>query len=139
SSKRQSFFSLALLAGTLRRSMVANAQVSGDRRGDSGIIQEQRRYQSAGLGHMELGLGAELYPGAIADEQSVPWFGIIGSYRHSFFLTSFGCPNRADLSVACDPTERLEVKTTQSELYLGARGRFRIGDDNESPELTADL
>jgi len=94
-------------------------------------LPEDRTYTSAFPGHPEAGLAVEFYPGALGDAQEVPWFGIVGSYRHSLFLSSSG-PSR-------DGDEILDVPTTQSELYIGARGRYRFGENPAGVEGTADI
>jgi hypothetical protein len=136
---RQTWLSAALVTGTLRRSMVATAEVASprDQPASGSTVPEQRTYESGGIGHMELGVEAVVWPGAVGDEQKIPWFGAVGSYRHSLFLTSFGCQRRNDPADPC--TAEIEVPTNQSELYLGARGRYRIGDGNQAPRLQADI
>ena len=141
-SDRQVAFRIGLLAGTLHRSMSARAVVVNncmdpthpscrDPSDPSTTLPEDRTYTSGFPGHPELGLEVELYPGALADDQPVPWFGIVGSYRHSLFLSSSG-PSR-------DGSEIIDVPTTESELYIGARGRYRFGDNPGGLEGMADI
>ena len=141
-SERQVAFRVGLLAGTLRRSMSARAVVVNsctdpthpscrDPSDPSTTLPEDRTYTSGFPGHPELGLEVEFYPGALADDQPVPWFGVVGSYRHSLFLSSSG-PSR-------DGSEILDVPTTESELYVGARGRYRFGNDPRGLEGLADI
>lgn len=138
---RQDAFRASLLVGTLRRSMAAQAIVQNNCTNPAsefcrdpsvmGTIPEERTYTSGGPGHPEAGIELEFYPGALGEEQAIPWFGLVGRYRHSIFLSSSG-PSR-------DGSMILDVPTSQSELYLGARGRHRFGDDPRGVEGVVDL
>ncbi len=144
---RQDALRVALVVGSLRRSMAARAFVINDctqvmengmsfanpscrQMGGPEMLPEDRTYESGGVGHMEAGVEAVLYPGAFGDAQEIPWFGVVGSFRHSLFLNSFGFTPAG---------EQIEVPTTQSELYLGARGRYRFGEVRSAAEVTADI
>lgn len=152
-SRRQDALVLAGLVGTLRRSMATTALVAPCFRGDPSscgpgvpgapddtsatLLTEDRAYASNGLGHMEIGVYGELYPGAFSEDQAVPWFGAVFHFRNAILLSSTGegCVGES----RCPTVDFVDVKTTQRELYFGARGRFRIGEERRSPHLYADL
>ncbi|UJR79560.1 hypothetical protein [Sandaracinus amylolyticus] len=127
---RYDSFRLSLSAGSLWRSMSANATVYAVRRGQpaadpaTALYDESRGYTSSGIGHAELGVEAELYPGALGD-QAFPWLGVLVSFRHSVFLSSFGCRRSA---AECAGDGRIEIGTDQLDVQAGVRGRYRFGE-----------
>ncbi|MCB9636061.1 MAG: hypothetical protein H6721_28450 [Sandaracinus sp.] len=146
---------IALLGGTLRRSMVTDVLVDSALRSpfEGGArMQEQRLYESAGLGHMELGFSFELFPDAFVDRPTIPWLGLAVQYRHSMLLDSQGpsClpaqePDPAlvgDVGVSrgarCPNVDVVPVRTTQQEVYAGLRLEPNVGDDIRGPWLTFD-
>lgn len=122
--ERYDSFRIAASGGTLFRSLSASAEVYRARRDpgvtDASTIEERRGYQSGGIGHFELGLEAELYPGALGD-QPFPFLGILASFRNSVGLGTNAC--RYGI-VAC---ERIPVGTNQTDVQAGVRGRYRFG------------
>ncbi|AKF07836.1 hypothetical protein [Sandaracinus amylolyticus] len=127
---RYDSFRLSLSAGSLWRSMSANATVYAVRRGQpaadpaTALYDESRGYTSSGIGHAELGVEAELYPGALGD-QVFPWLGVLVSFRHSVLVSSFGCRRSA---AECAGDGRIEIGTEQLDAQAGLRGRYRVGD-----------
>jgi len=123
---------VGLLVGTLRRSMSAQALVDPTLRppGAAGdpLVPEGRSYQSAGLGAMELGFGAELYPGSFDEEAAFPYLGVVLSYRHSAGLST-NAPSCAGNVRCTSPTPNVAVNTTETDLYVGARLRYGIDDE----------
>ena len=135
---------LSLLVGSLSRSMQANVLVQNNGRDPdqdaNAIIPEQRKYDSGGaIGHMEAGIAAEFYPGALLDKPAATWLGLRGSYRNSLFLTSFGCRQRTPPTAPCTPVDQMEVQTRQSELYIGGRVRYPIGEGDEGLLVLGDV
>ncbi|HJK93674.1 MAG TPA: hypothetical protein RMH85_09390 [Polyangiaceae bacterium LLY-WYZ-15_(1-7)] len=146
-----------LLAGTLRRSMQSTVEVDSAYRSPymaGGTITEDREYTSGGLGHMELGLMVDLFPGAFLDEPVVPWLGMRFRYRHSVLLESQGpgcIPNEEPPVPAGEPVARgarcpsddpsfvVPVETTQQELYVGAAVDANVGSTARGPWLQLDL
>ncbi len=145
----------ALLGGTLRRSLVTDVLVDSAYRVpfEPGTrLQEQRLYESSGVGHMELGVSFELFPDAFARRPTIPWLGVMVHYRRSLLLNSEGpsClpsqePDPAlvgDGSVPrgarCPNVDVVQVKTTQQELFAGLRLEPNVGDDVRGPWLTFD-
>jgi hypothetical protein len=132
---RHEAFALMFHVGALRRSMVVPGIRVFNRLRDptlpvSEVIEERRQYVSGGPGHAELGVEMELYPGAFSDTQPLPFFGLVGRYHHSAFLVSKGPTRAGDI---------IDVGTSQSEIYVGARGRYRLGDGPQFAQLTADI
>jgi hypothetical protein len=123
-NERYDSFRISASGGTLFRSFSATAEVYRARRDPSvttgETMDEQRGYQSGGIGHFELGLEAELYPGALGD-QPFPFLGILVSVRNSVGLGASAC--RYGVS-AC---ERVAIGTNQTDVQAGARGRYRFG------------
>jgi hypothetical protein len=152
---RTEWFVVKLLGGTLARSMTAEAEVRNECvMGAGGMvtgrscrepsatgtnIQETRSYGSNFLGHGELGLGVEIYPGALPDGQPVPWLGLVGSFRYGLFLNTIGCRARPRAFDDCTEVDRFEIPTSQLELYVGARGRYRFGEGPSGLEMFADV
>lgn len=136
-SARYDSFRLSLSAGSLWRSMSTVASVYAVRRGQPAadpateLYDESRGYTSSGIGHAELGVEAELYPGALG-EQAFPWLGVLVSFRHSAFLTSYGCRRSA---AECTGDGRVEIGTDQLDVQAGLRGRYRFGGRRGDFEL----
>ena len=134
-------FSTSLSIGTLHRSIGAQATVLQRFRdpntdpANNATVQEKRSYESDGLGHAEIGLQAEFYPGALPKSKPLPWLGLMLSYRHSLGLGSSG---PACTQPNC-PMGEVKIGTSQSELYVGARSRHRFGNRLRSPMVFADL
>ena len=123
-SERHDALRIAATGGTLFRSFAATAEVYRARR-DPGVttgetLEEQRAYQSSGIGHFELGLEGEFYPGALGD-QPFPYLGLLASFRNSVGLGASAC--RYGLA-AC---ERVSIATNQTDVQVGARARYRFG------------
>lgn len=135
SDGRYEALDVALLVGTLRRSM----QTMVEPQTMSGFDPaEARNYVSGGLGHGEIGAAVEVYPGAFGRAQEVPYLGLRASYRHSIALPTSGC--RMPLSVAdCPMDQVVDIDASESELYLGGRARYRFGEAREDPMLMVDL
>ncbi len=99
------------------------------------IINEERLYQSSGLGHPEVNINLELYPGALLDKQVFPWLGLVGSFSHSL---SVGLQAPPCSQGGC-PTANVDLSVSQLEVYVGARGRYRFGDKARSALIFADV
>lgn len=125
---RWSWLSVALLGGTLHRSMAADAVVSNNGRDPAGPAEftEERAYESSGIGHVELGVEAVFYPGAIGDNPVFPYAGLVARFRHSLFLSTDACRERTPPSTPCTDSDRFTIGTSAYELYLGARGRYPL-------------
>ena len=136
-SGRYDSLRISLSGGAVWRSMQAQAEVYAIRRGGmpadpaTATIEEQRGYTSSGIGHAELGVEGEFYPGAI-DTQPFPYLGIVASFRHSVFLSSNAC-NRT--SSSCEGDGRVTVGTDQLDLQAGLRARYRFGPSRRDFEL----
>lgn len=137
-STRYDAFRIAIVGGTLYRSMDTSVQVYASQRGladpmspssASEFVDETRRYQSGGIGHFELGGEAELYPGAFGD-QPFPYLGVVGAFTHSIGVQSNG--------VDRDSGQPVAVPTDQLDLFVGVRGRYRFGPDRREPEIHFD-
>ncbi len=99
---------------------------------NSSTIDEARAYQG---GHAELGVEAELYPGALGD-QPFPFLGILVSFRNSAGLSSSACPY---MMPCADASDRLQIATNQMDVQAGARGRYRFGPSRRDFELMAEV
>ncbi|MBZ0115583.1 MAG: hypothetical protein K8H88_01220, partial [Sandaracinaceae bacterium] len=138
-SERYDAIRVALAGGTLFRWMHTIASVYAVQRGmspampSSELLDEDRRYQSGGIGHFEPGILFELYPGAIPDPQVFPYLGLVFSFTHSAFVQTSGNPPRAS------PGDPIPIPTDQLELYVGLRGRYRFGQARRDPEVFLDL
>lgn len=138
---------VGLLAGTLHRSMSTEALVDPSFRTPfepGAPIPEPREYDSAGLGHLELGVRAELYPGALLDDPVVPWLGLMVQYRHSVGLSSEGpsclpAQEPAGAEGRCPAASVVPVETSQQEVSVGVRADANLGDDRRGPWVTADV
>ncbi len=129
-------FRVGVGGGTLGRSMSAEVTpLYGIGGSATEGPPELRSYESAGLGHMELGFDGELFPGAFGG-QPFPYIGLAFSYRASVGLESTGCAASTP-TLSC-PSD-VVVKSSQSDLYIGARGRYAIGGPARGAELTFDL
>lgn len=159
--ERYEAMSVAFIGGWLSRSMSTMAQPIGCFRedaippgcGDTNTmagLPEERSYDSAGLGHFEIGLRAEIYPGAIPEDQPVPWFGALVHFHHGVGLDSSGpscgteqreTDDGTTVTVReCPPAgEQVPVKTKQQELLLGARGRYRFWLDDRALRIRTTL
>lgn len=134
-NRRYSAFEVGFVMGALGRNMSTTAQVLQCMRAGSiapdcnqdstPIVAEPRAYDSSGLGHLELGFEAELYPGAIPEEQPVPWLGAVVSYRNAVGLDTTGPPCTGRDGRSC-PADQVNVGTTQRDVLIGARGRYRF-------------
>ena len=148
----------AVLAGTTSRSMSTTAlvdprlrtpfpavlDVDGDGNPRNDLIAEPREYESGGLGHFELGIGAELYPGAFLEEPVVPWLGLAFHYRHSVGLKTNGnrclaAQEPAGATARCDGDPVVPVGTSQSELYVGPRADINLGEGRRGPNVSIDV
>lgn len=130
SSSRFDSFRLSLSGGSVWRSMQAIATVYAVRRMQPApdpattLYDEERGYTSRGIGHAELGIEAELYPGALGD-QPFPYLGVLVSFRHSVGLSSTACRRTA---AECTGDGRIDVGTEQMDISAGVRGRYRFGN-----------
>lgn len=131
---RHDSFRVSLSGGSLWRSFWATAEVYEAQRNssvtDSRTIEERRGYEGS---NAELGIEAELYPGALGD-QPFPWLGILVSFRNSAGLSSSAC--RSDNPAMC---ERAAIGTNQMDVQAGARGRYRFGPSRGDFELVAEV
>lgn len=152
----------SLDVGTLRRSMATDVVVDSLYRSPfpmppepeepGTLITEERRYQSRGLGHLELGFTAEVFPGALMDDPVVPWLGLMFRFRNSVGLQSTGFPCRV-VDEPLPPTEStrprgdrcpddedtlIPIETTQRELYIGVRVDYDFSDDGRGPYFLLD-
>lgn len=139
-STRYDWLRISASGGSLWRSMQADARVYGVRRGiaepdPSTIIDENRGYTSSGIGHAELGLEAEFFPGALGS-QPFPYLGLITSFRHSALLSSSGC-RRA--SPDCTGGGRISVGTDQLDVQVGLRFRYRLGASRRDVQVFGDV
>lgn len=137
-SQRYDAIEVALTGGTLYRWMDTPVQVYASQRGavpagmmpSSAFIEETRSYRGPGIGHFELGGRLAFYPGAFGD-QPFPYLGAIVSFSHSIASPAVG-PHRDDGSPVAIPTNQLDF-------FVGARGRYRFGDDRREPEIHLDV
>lgn len=140
-STRYDWLRFSASGGSLWRSMQTQAQVYAARRGiasadpGSDLIDESRGYTSSGIGHAELGLEAEFFPGALGN-QPFPYLGIIASFRHSVLLSSSGCRRT---SADCTGGGRIGVGTDQLDVQAGLRFRYRLGADRRDVQLFGDV
>ena len=136
------FLRVGFLLGTIRRSFSADAIVNNNGRDPMAAgptVPETREYASAGLGHPEVGLSLEVFPGAIPEDQPFPWVGLRLTYQHSLFVSTPACPVTVGVVAGCFPEEEITVDTDQAELYVGLRGRYRVGEERRDLELRSDL
>ncbi|HHH29518.1 MAG TPA: hypothetical protein ENK57_14385 [Polyangiaceae bacterium] len=135
-STRYDAMRLSLLGGTLFRSMQTTASVYASQRGimptdpATATIDEQRSYQSNGIGHFEIGGRLELYPGAFDEQQGFPFLGIILQFTHSAGVQTNGFNETTG-----DP---VTVPTNQLDFFVGARLRYRFGPARREPEFHLD-
>lgn len=130
---------LEVLVSSLRRNLRADTLVNAALRGGTPgtLIDEPHRFQSGGLGHLELGLNLEFYPGLLLDDQdSWGFFGFYLEYRSSVRLstTMRGCGD----DPAC-PTGNVSIDSRTSDLNMGIRLRHRFGHYRHSPVLHGDI
>lgn len=135
-NERYDSFRISASGGTLWRSFDAVAEVYRAQRDpsitDASTVDEDRRYQSGGIGHLELGLEAEFFPGALGD-QPFPYLGLLVSFRNSVGLGASACP----YDMPCD--ERVPIATNQTDVQAGARGRYRFGPSRRDFELMVEV
>lgn len=128
---------VGLLIGALSRSMSTPVTVDPSLRpgAPAGVpVQELREYNSGGLGHMEVGVTADLFPGALLADPVAEWLGISFNFRNSVLLETNG--------PACDPAfepidgmpERcpaaggsVPIDSLQREYYVGAKVDYGLG------------
>lgn len=141
SSTRYDSFRISLSGGSLWRSMQTTAEVYAARRGmapadpATALVEEPRGYTSSGIGHAELGVESEFFPGALGD-QPFPYLGLLISFRHSAFLTSAGCRRT---SADCLGDGRISVGTDQLDLQVGARFRYRVGPSRRDVQIFGEV
>lgn len=125
---------IMLSGGTLWRSFGTIVDVYAGQHGGSdpsAVVQQERVYSSAGIGHFELGGEGEIYPGAFGD-QPFPYLGLIASFRNSVGLSSTAPSN--------DPVQGdVDLPTNQMDLRVGLRGRYRFGPRRGDFLLFADV
>jgi len=127
---------VGLLIGALSRSMNTPVTVDSTLRpgAPEGPVPEVREYQSGGLGHMEIGVTADLFPGAFLEEPVAEWLGVSFSFRNSVLLETSG--------PACDPAFEpidgmpgrcpagggtVPIDSLQREYYIGGKVDYGIG------------
>ena len=140
-STRYDWLRFSASGGSLWRSMQADARVYAVRRGiaaaDPGteLVHEGRGYTSSGIGHAELGLEAEFFPGALGN-QPFPYLGLVTSFRPSVLLGSSGCRRT---SPDCTSGGRVGVGTDQLDVQAGLRFRYRLGASRRDVQLFGDV
>jgi len=133
---RYTAFRVGLGAGTLFRSMSTEViPLYGTGAGATEGAAEPRSYSSAGLGHGELAIDGEFFPGAFGS-QPFPYIGLAFHYRAGVGLQSTGCAQPMG-SIECP--EDIVVKSSQSDFYLGLRGRYAFGSPASGPQLDFDV
>lgn len=138
---RYPWLSANLVAGLQYRMLTTDAIVNNNGRDPSGDAQfvENREYTSGGVGHLELGLDAEFFPGAIGDAQPFPYLGVAASVRKGLFLSTNTCRARNPPSDPCTREDTIDLPTDQYELLALARFRYRFGDEDRSPMVNVDV
>ncbi len=125
---------IAISGGTLWRSFGTIVDVYAGQHGGSdpsAIVQQERVYSSAGIGHFELGAEGDIYPGAFGD-QPFPYLGLVASFRNSVGLSS--------TAPSSDPVQGdVSLPTNQMDLRIGLRGRYRVGPRRGDFMLFADF
>lgn len=112
-----------LSGGSLWRSLATTVDVYAGQH-DAGsatpeaVVQQDRRYDSSGIGHAELGGEADIFPGAFGD-QSFPYLGFLVAFRNAAFLSTTAPLDGSD--------ETFSLPTNQFDLRIGVRGRYRVG------------
>jgi hypothetical protein len=136
--------------GTLKRSMSTPVTVDPALRpgAPAGVpVPEVREYNSGGLGHMEIGVTADLFPGAFLDDPVAEWLGATFSFRNSALLETSG--------PACDPAFEpvdgmpdrcpagggtVPIDSLQREWYVGAKVEYGLGSSTAGgPWILIDL
>ena len=123
-----------LSGGTLWRSLATTVDVYVGQH-DVGsatpeaIIQQDRRYDSSGIGHAELGGEADIFPGAFGD-QAFPYLGFLVAFRNSALLSTAAPLEGSDATFS--------LPTNQFDLRIGVRGRYRVGPRRGDMMLFAD-
>lgn len=126
--------------GSAWRSLRGTAAVYEARRGGmpanpaTALLDEDRGYTSSGIGHAEFGVEGEFYPGALGS-QPFPFLGALVSFRHSAFLTSYGCRRSA---AECTGDGRVNIGTDQMDVQAGLRARVRFGSRRGDFEMFAE-
>lgn len=120
--------------GTMWRSFSTIVDAYGGHHGATdplSIVHQERSYTSPGIGHFELGIEGEFYPGAL-DDQPFPYLGIVAAFRHSLGIVS--------IAEAEDPAlGDVTLGTDQMDVRAGLRGRYRFGSNPGDFMLFADL
>jgi hypothetical protein len=142
--RRWDAFSAALIGGVERRFMSAEARVRNECGMEGGVytgrscrdpsrngevLAEERSYDHAGLGHGQIGVTAEVYPGAFADDQPFPYLGAYVLVRYGILLETETCAARSRAFDVCTVDDVFRVPTTEYELGIGLR--LRVGFDDE--------
>ena len=139
---------IGLLLGSLKRSMSTNVLVDPAFRPGANAdapVQEVREYNASGLGHMEVGVAAEIFPGAFLEEPVAEWLGLAFAFRNSVLLETNG--------PACDPVFEplgaparcpaagglVPIDTTQREYYVGATVEYGLGGVAGGPYILGEL
>jgi len=122
--------------GFLRRAMQTSVLVDPAARGMAAgaPIPELRGYESEALGQAQVGLGVEIYPGALLSDPVIPFLG--------FRFRMAGAPWLASLASSCVGDARcpiepgtVRVRTKQREFDLAVLGRYAIGGHYLGGEL----
>ena len=147
-------FRARLLLGSLKRSLSTEVQVDSTFRpplaDTGGLLIEERAYPSSGLGHMEVGVAVELFPGALLEDPVVPWLGLAFHFRNSALLATTGnaciqeeepAGGRTDClrGTSADPEVDVDVDTVQREVYVGAKVEYGFGGTAGGPWIDVDL
>lgn len=144
-----SWLELTLLGGTQFRSLQGTAIVTNDcspsagpgcrEQGGTPAIAEAREYQSDGIGHGQIGGRLQFFPGAIGEQDSFPWLGVVLEARTSVLLSTERCRVRARGFDPCGTDDVFDLSTQQTELYGGLRLRKHWAEVPGVPELYADV
>lgn len=147
----RAFGTSVLVDPRLRSPFPTSSDTNGD--GLTDFLEEDRTYNSRGIGHGELGFALQVHPGMFADDPVVPWLALRIQYRHSVLLRSegFGClpmlePPAENFPTepgdppprTCPPTDTVPVETSQDELFAGLVADFNAGDDPAGPWIRVD-
>ncbi|MEM7604974.1 MAG: hypothetical protein AAF411_06415 [Myxococcota bacterium] len=109
---------IALTGGTLRRDMQNAVLVNGRFAADSqDLYGDNPNYTEGGIGHGELGLVAEVFPGAFLEEPVVPWLGLVTSFRLGLGA-SYGTITPGGAAI--------DIGTSQREFTIGVRADIDV-------------